>query len=79
MAIYLINCCNDLYSGVTDGGMNNPFEQKPDGTYKSALGEWLASTNQKKEDQLVLKAFFASYRKFIKSNSFYSKNLIKIE
>jgi len=61
MAIYLINCCNDLYSGVTDGGMNNPFEQKADGTYKSALGEWLASTNQKKEDQLVLKAFFASY------------------
>ena len=62
MAVYLMNCCRDLYGDNVQGKMNNPFERQPDGSFKYQLGEWLSGTNAKAEEQLVIKSFFETYQ-----------------
>jgi len=62
MAVYLMNCCRDLYGDNVQGKMNNPFERQADGSFKYQLGEWLSGTNAKAEEQLVIKSFFDTYQ-----------------
>lgn len=60
MALFLLNCCRDLYSNNSSTGMNDPFAKRADGSYTTPLGDWLARQNTRPEDQLVITAFFSS-------------------
>lgn len=61
MATYLINCCYDLYGNNEHNGMNYPFARTSTGEYRSQIGDWLTTTNQTPEEQMVIKSFFMSY------------------